>query len=112
MNDFIQNFDIDFKFNLAHAASVDLNLCELVKRYGFVIEKGDDDLDQYEALTLSLGGKISFRLCRYVNLKGNLIHIFIESQRKDWREQLQKILAVLPEKTLVIWINDNYYATP
>lgn len=99
--------------NLAHVASLRIDIYSLAKKYNFNLQVGSDDLDYFDSLSLCLEDDFHFFLYKYKNLPTGTVELFFESQLQNWQNRFQIISKILDcENEKLLWLNNDYFKTP
>jgi hypothetical protein len=99
--------------NLAHVASLSIDIYSFAKKYNFDLQPRYDDLDSFDCLNLCLEDGFYFSLYKYKNLPDGTVELFFESQLQNWRDRFENISKILDcENEKILWLNQDYLKTP
>jgi hypothetical protein len=86
---------VPYDISFLPVLSLRRNLEALARDFGFRIESGLDDLDEYKVVYLQLENGCKFLLMRYRGSPDDLLDIYIPAGRSDYRRCLGDILTEL-----------------
>jgi predicted nuclease of predicted toxin-antitoxin system len=99
--------------NLAHVATLSIDIYSFAKKHNFNLQVGHDELDLYDSLNLCSADKFKFCLIKYKNLPAGTVELFFESQLRNWQEQFDNILKIINcDSEKILWLNHDYFKTP
>jgi glutamyl/glutaminyl-tRNA synthetase len=99
--------------NLAHIATLNIDIYSFAKKHHFSLQGGHDELDRYDCLNLRTADRFQFCLLKYKNLSAGTVELFFESQLQNWQDQFDNILKILNcDSEKILWLNHDYFKTP